>query len=172
MRKNIFITTLLFIYALFLGTANAQIDKRLNIVQQIVAAQGLTEMFDQQLELQKQSLQTEVSQLFNKILSDAGARPPNQKEQEALDRLSVRSREIFTGKEIVAVWASEYGKNLSDADLVGILNFYESKIGKSDVAASKSALNVLTVWMLDQYRAKSNALLETFMRDMQSANQK
>lgn len=117
-------------------------DDRSAIVQKIADARGLTEVFDGQMVQQRDATKAYAAQVFGETIAAAGGKM-NPREQAAFDKMVLRTSEMFKGSEIAAVWIAQYGRDLSVPELQQILSYYESPIGRRDVAASKAAITTL-----------------------------
>lgn len=160
---------LVFALASHFTVAFAQ-DERGDLVRRIIVAQGLLEIFDQQIAQQKEATQAYANKMFEEGVRQAGGQP-NDRERAAFERLVVRSSAIFTPDELVRAWAAEYGKELTTQELSLVLRYYESPIGRKDVAASKSALTRFSTWAAEQGQARTSALIADFAEELKSARQ-
>jgi hypothetical protein len=162
----------LFACAAFLtctGVAHGQSSK-VALVQRIAEAQGLLELFDQQLVQQREATRAYALRMFEDGVREAGGEP-NERERQAFERLIARSSELFTSRELVAAWVAEYGQGLTNEDLEGILKYYLSPIGKKDVAASKMAMVRFSTWMSEQGQQRSGSLISSFAAELKAARQ-
>jgi len=149
--------------------AKAQ-DARASLVQRIAVAQGLTEMFEQQLSQQREATQAYVKKVYEQIIAQAGG-TPNPRELAALERFVARCAELFSAREVVAAWVSHYGQDLSIQDLQEILRYYESPTGRKDARATKAAFPAFSAWMAQQGEARSTALISDFIAELRAARQ-
>ena len=143
-------------------------ESRATLVERIAAAQGLTEIFDQQLEQQREAVKGYAVKLFEEAVA-AGGGQANPKEKAALDKLATQSAALFSGKEVTAAWIANYGKGLSLEDLRTILGYYESPIGRKDVAATKAAMPAFSAWMTEEAGVRSTSLIKEFVSELQAA---
>jgi hypothetical protein len=164
-RLSTFVAALLIAAAASNATAQ---DARTVVVQKIAVAQGLTDLFDQQLAQQREATKGYATKVFEQAVA-AGDGTANPKEQAAFEKLVARVGEIFSGKEVTAEWVAHYGKDLSLQDLQAILNYYESPIGRKDVAATKSAMPAFSSWMAQETQNRATALLKDFVAELQAA---
>jgi hypothetical protein len=165
----------LFVVALFLcGTAMADESSRQVTIAKIMEAQGLQEMFQQQLDQSKDSAGEVGKDLVKKLLKESGA-PDGQENPQLTEvfRLYLeRCATMFSAKEYVDIWATFYGKNLSDSDLEQILAYYQSPIGKKDVLASKTAMVGFSQTMMRETQKRLNASIAQLMTDIKKAMEK
>jgi hypothetical protein len=145
-------------------------DTRTVLVQKIAVAQGLTELVDQQLAQQHEATKEYAAKLFEEAVT-AGGGQANPEEQAAFDKFVARTGEIFSGKEFTAAWVTHYGKELSLQDLQAILSYYESPVGRKDVAATKSAMPAFSSWILQEGQTRVEPLLKAFIAELQAARE-
>ncbi len=160
-----------FVAALLLASAASSVfaqDSRTALVQKIAVAQGLTELYDQQLAQQREATKGYAAKLFDDAVA-AGGGKANAKEKAALERLVAKTTEMFSGKEVAAAWVTHYGKELSLQDLKAILAYYESPIGRKDVAATKLAMPAFSSWMAQETQTRATSLLTEFVSELQAA---
>ena len=133
-----------FVVVSMCSVAHAQ-DERAGLVLRIANAQGLNEIFEQQLTQQRDSTKVYVQQLYQRIILEAGGQE-NPKALAAFERFVAKTADIFTAQELSTAWVSVYGSALSIDELKRILSYYESPIGKKDVAAAKLGMQSFGVW--------------------------
>ena len=143
-------------------------EEKIKLVQRIVAAQGLTDILDQMLVQQKNLARQQADRTLEEVTRQ-GKAVVNEKARAAFTRLKQRSADIFASEEIVQAWASEYAKELSIQELTAILQYYESSIGRKDVAASKTALWRFTAWCAQQWQERMTPIIADFMAELEAA---
>ena len=168
MKAKVIVAFLVSIVVASAATNVLAQDGRAVLVQKIAVAQGLIEIFDQQLAQQREATKGYAQKMFEEAVS-AGGGQANPKEKAALDKLAVRSGEMFSGREIAAAWVASYGKELSVQDLQAILSYYESPIGRKDVAANKAAMPAFSSWMAKEAQGRTTSLLREFLSELQAA---
>ena len=121
---------------------NANESARQAKISKIMEAQGLQQMFQQQLDQSKAQASDLGKNLYRKLLADSGIADgqENPKLERVFTQYIERCSTMFTAKEFVETWSRFYGSNLSEADLEKILAYYKSSAGKKDVAASQAAM--------------------------------
>lgn len=162
----------LLVLALLLSTF-AQADeasKRAKIAQ-IVEAQGLQQMFQQQLDQYKVISADLGKNLYRKMLAESGV--PEGQEIPKLERVFTKYLEgtatMFSAQELVASWSSFYGKDLSESDLDQILAYYQSAVGKKEVRASQLAMVGFSQAMAIDSQERLNASIGQLMADLKAA---
>ncbi|MBL8469413.1 DUF2059 domain-containing protein [Methyloversatilis discipulorum] len=158
--------------ALVLSTyAHAEDTVRQAKISQIVEAQGLRQMFEQQLNQSQAAAADLGKNLYRKMLLESGI--PEGQENPKLENVFTqylqRCAAMFSAQELVETWSSFYGKDLSEADLDNILAYYTSPAGKKDVSASKSAMVRFSQTISRESQARMNESIEQFMSDLRSA---
>lgn len=147
------------------SSAAAQ-DTRAELVRAIVEAQGLAASFDLQLEEQRKAVDGYAHKLFESAISSGKQPTPAQK--AALERFTSRAASMMTGREVADAWLSLYGQDLSDEDLRGILSYYQSPIGRKDVAATRAAVPAMTRWMAEQGQKRIQPLLAELLNELEA----
>ena len=155
---------------LFTSVPSFAQEARAALVQSIAAAQGLEEMFEQQIAAQRDSMKSYDSKLFDQAIAEAGGQS-NAKQKAAIDRFVAKATTLFTSKEITAAWTAAYGKNLSDQELREVLQYYQSPIGQKDVGASKTAMVTYSTWINQESQARATPLLKVLVQELQAARQ-
>ncbi|XVJ71386.1 MAG: DUF2059 domain-containing protein [Rhizobacter sp.] len=143
-------------------------DTRQDLVLRIAKAQGLTEMFEQQIGQMRDAARANGAELLEQATAASGAEKPTEKERAAFERFSAKAHSMFSAKELVAIWTTHYGAGLSMEDLRQILRYYESPVGKKDVAANKQAMQPFSAWMATEATTRSMNLVREFAADLET----
>ena len=141
-------------------------DTRVELIDRISAAQGLNDMFEQQIAQQQKSLQGYGAKLINDAATHSGGQTSDQ-DKAVFERFVGRAARMFSAKELSAKWIENYGTNLSTDDLREILKYYESPVGKRDAAASKAAMVSFSEWMANEGQTRSTALVADMLKELQ-----
>jgi len=144
-------------------------DARTSLIQRIAEAQGLTQSFDQQLVALKETTHILAKGIFDQNVQSG--RQPNPKEQAAFKRFETRNANMFTSKEIVAAWTAHYGREMSIQDLEDVLRYWESTVGRKDVAAMKAAMPGFSNWVAQETHSRSTSLVADFIAELKAARQ-
>ena len=169
MHRFLFVVLASLLLAGSMSSAHSQ-DNRASLVRQIVVAQGLLELFDQQMVQQREATRSYATRMFQDGVREAGGQS-NPKEIAAFERLVSRANSVFTAQEFVDAWSAEYGKELSTSELTEILHYYESPTGRKDVAASKAAMVRFSQWAAQQGQARSASLISDFAAELKAARE-
>lgn len=110
-------------------------------VRALTEAQGLVQMFEQQLEAGK----LQGRQQAQRILDQFMAQLKPTKEFEARFRSAAQDfhnslENSWSAQEIVEVWAKAYGSYFTDQELDQLVLYYTSPLGKKDVLSSQEAM--------------------------------
>lgn len=158
--------------ALFIsGNVNATESARQAKISKIIEAQGLQQMFQQQLDQSKAQASDLGKSLYRKMLSESGITDgqENPKLEAVFSRYIERCSTMFTAKEFVETWSRFYGNNLSEAELDKILAYYKSSVGKKDVAASQAAMVGFSQVMSAESQKRMNDSIGQLMADLKEA---
>jgi hypothetical protein len=165
MKLNFLAATVTALLITTAGGAMAQ-STRAELVQRIAVAQGLTDLIDQQLVQVREVARTNAAKLFDQAVVAGQANP---KELAVLHMFLAKAADLVSANEIAAVWVTHYGQDLSLPELQGILNYYESPIGRKDSAAAKLAMPAFSSWMARELQARLTTMLQNFALDLQAA---
>lgn len=162
----------LFAIALVIsGHGYANESSRQAKISKIMEAQGLQQMFQQQLDQSKIQARDLGKNLYQKMLSESGITDgqENTKLERVFTQYIERCSTIFTAKEFVEIWSRFYGKNLSETELEKILAYYKSSVGKKDVAASQAAMVAFSQVMSAESQKRMNDSIGQLMADLKAA---
>jgi hypothetical protein len=137
-------------------------------IAEIMEAQRLLQMFQQQLDQAKVQASELGRDIYQKVLAESGGKE-NPKLELVFTRYIERCSTIFTAEEFVEIWSRFYGSELSEADLDGILAYYQSSIGKKDVVASQAALLGFSQVMSTEGQKRFNDAFGQLMTDLKAA---
>lgn len=123
-----------------ISTAVSAGDRREQI-KVLMEAQGLVEMFENQVKMAQAQGGKMGFQIMQQMLSQVN---PNDKFKA---RFKAASEDLlkklilpFGKDEIITAWGDYYGKNFSDEEISQLIEFYTSPLGKKEVSTSKTAL--------------------------------
>ncbi len=162
----------LVIAALILSTqVCADESGRQEKIARIVEAQGLHQMFQQQLDQSRASAGELGKDLYRKLLAESGIGEgqENEKLEQVFTKYLERCAAMFSARELVAMWASFYGRDLSDGDLDDILAYYRSPAGKKDVRASQTAMAGFSQAVNAETQKRLNGSIGQLIADLKSA---
>lgn len=166
MKHNIFVSLAVAVAIGINASSSFAQDTRVELIDRISAAQGVTDMFEQQIAQQQKSLQGYGAKLINDTAALNGGQPSDQ-DKAVFERFVGRAAQLFSAKELSARWVENYGTKLSTDDLREILRYYESPVGKRDAAASKAAMAVFSEWMANEAQIRTTALVTEMLKELQ-----
>lgn len=165
----------LFLAALLAcGVASADEATRQDKIAKIIEAQGLTQLIQQQLDQSKESASEMGKDIAKKLLSESGVADgkQNPKVEQILRRYMERCAAMFSSKELVEIWATFYGKSLSDSELDQVLAYYQSPVGRKDVLATQVAMTGFGQTMNTLGQERMNASIGQLMSELKTASAK
>ena len=140
----------------------ASADQRTEKIETLMKAQGLLEMWQQQIDYGKIEGEKQAKQMIDQMLSQLN---PNEefeaRFQKAFMNFIRKLQDNWTAQQIVDVWAKYYGPHFSDKELDELVSFYTSEIGKKDVIATKSAMTQFTTY----FQKESKPIMEKATRE-------
>jgi hypothetical protein len=141
---------------------SAMADDRSDKVKNLMEAQGLLSMFEQQLTSTKVQNEKMGEQIIQQILSQLNPNEKFQKQFKAAFLTFLKKIEApWSADEIVAVWSKYYGSQFSDKELDQLVDFYTSDIGKKEVSASKIALTKFS----EHFQALGEPIMKIAMQE-------
>lgn len=154
--------------AIACGTAHADEASRRDKIVQIAEAQGLTQMFQSQLDQSVTSAADIGRSLVKKMLEEAGVTDPAAvaRLEPIYRRYMERCASMFTAREFVDLWVKAYGEGLSEADLTQILAYYRSPAGRKEVASTQKAMVTFSQSMMALSRERLNASTGQLMQEL------
>jgi hypothetical protein len=129
--------------ALCLGFATtvASAADRASKIQALMEAQGLLQMFDQQMAMGRQQGRQQAQKMLDQVISSLEMPPKfDARFRDAFDEYMKALESPWAPQDLVNVWADKYGRNFTDAELDQLVAYYTSPLGRKDVAASQAAL--------------------------------
>lgn len=165
----------LFMVALLAcGVAVADETTQREKIAKIIEAQGLTLMFQQQLDASKEAAGEIGRNIAKKLLTESGVPEGQQspKVEQAIRRYMERCATMISAKELVDTWAAFYGKNLSDAELDQVLAYYQSPVGRKDVLATQVAMAGFSQKINTLGQERMNVSIGQLMSELKTAFEK
>jgi hypothetical protein len=165
MKRAVLIATL------FLCTqAHADEASKRAKIGKLIAVQGMEQMFKQQLDSSKTAM-VEMGTKIVRSMSDENT-PPSASEklvEPIFNRFVEDVGNMFTARELVDRWSSQYGKELTEADIDKILAYYSSPIGQKDVKASQMAMVGFSATVNTETEKRAMKLLEKLKVELTAA---
>ncbi len=158
MKLSIVIFTVLMLVP---GLAFA--DTRVEKIEALMKAQGVLEMWQQQIDQSKEDCKKMGAQMFAQLKNQLN---PNE---EFMSRLEVAFNRFlekatntpWTAQEITDTWAKYYGAKFTDGELDQLIAFYTSDIGQKEVTSSGEALAEFT----NHFKEKNMVFIQKILKD-------
>ena len=160
-----------FLLALLLAIALpcTALDRNAKI-QALMEAQGLLQMWEQQMAMGKEQGRQQAQQMLDQMLVTLNPTPQlNADFREAFDQFLGALEPPWTAQEIVDVWAQKYGARFTDEELDSLVAHYTSPLGRKDVAATQAALPEFTSHFTERTTPIIQAATQTFVQRVQQA---
>jgi hypothetical protein len=104
-------------------------------------AQGLTQIFDQEINDTRLQGQQQVKQMMDQLMTKL--KPTKEFEtrfRAASDEFLKALETPWTAQDIVDQWVKVYGVRFTDQEIDELLTYYTSPVGKKEVLVTKEAL--------------------------------
>ncbi len=164
MKSAVLIAALLFSTAVHADEASKR--EKLG---RVAAVHGLEKVFQQQLT----GLQVRMEDLgLGMISANATRVVDDQKREQLLKRFLDDIGNMINPKALVDVWATEYGKNLTEADVDAILAYHNSAVGKKEGLAAQAGMLAAMKTLGPQTEQGTMAALEKLKSEIELANKK
>jgi hypothetical protein len=155
---------------LTLFALSATADDRTAKIKALMDAQGLVEMWDQQMQLGKQQGRQQALQMLDQMLTSLVPTPElNARFRQAFDTFMEALEPPWTAREIVDVWAGKYGSRFSDQELDSLVAYYTSPLGKKDVAATQAAMPEFMAHFTELAKPIMEKATQTYVESLQKA---
>ena len=144
-------------------------SKRAKILQ-LTKAQGLEQMFQQQLDSSKVELIKIGDDMFTGLMAENGvaAGAKDAEARKIMSKYLERMVSTISAKQYTDTWTSLYGQDLSEADIDKILAYYTSPLGQRDVKASQSAMEKFTPLVNKASAKEMTTLLVEMERELKA----
>jgi hypothetical protein len=143
-------------------------DQRTEKIEALMRAQGLLEMWQQQIDYGRVEGEKQARQMIKQMLSQLN---PNEEFKARLEKAFItfigKLQDNWTAQEIVDVWAKYYGPHFSDEELDKLVSFYTSDIGKKDVMAAKSAMTEFTAYFQKENKPIIEKATKEYISELQ-----
>ncbi len=154
------------VIVLFVGAVSASQDTTAK-VETLMRAQGLLDMWQEQIEMGKREGEKQAKLAIDQMLSQLN---PNEEYRNRFEgafmKFMDKMQGNWTAKQIVDVWASYYGPRFTEAELDQLIEFYTSDIGRKDVQATKETMVDFTQYFQREYQPIMSAALNEYIQDL------
>ena len=144
--------------------------ERALLIHKIITAQNIDKNAEQQMAIGRKALMDYGLKIYNATIANNNNNKPNPKEEAAFKKFTEKVLKLYSSDKIINAWSWYYGNDLSIKELQTILQYYESDIGRKDVAARKAVFS----FMLEESKrigTEGEQLLTFFSLDLQEARQ-
>lgn len=152
----------LFIACVFASAASAA-DRNAK-VRALMEAQGLLATMQQQLVSGRERGRAIAHQIMDNALKDM---VPDDSTKEkmtlAANQFIDEAQSPVTAADIVAIWSDAYGSKFTDAELDGLLAYYQSPLAQKEVQVSRQALTVLSERAQAAYKPVMDAAIAHYV---------
>ncbi len=148
-------------------------SKRAKILK-LAEAQGLEQMFQQQVDQSKTNLATLGRDLAAKAVLDSGQATggKNPRVEKLIERTVERATHLLSAKEYADIWSRNFGKDLTEADVDQMLVYYKSPAGQKDVRASQLAMGSFTSAIGAETQKRFKVLMDDLVKDLKAGAKK
>ena len=142
--------------------------ERDDVIKQIMEAQGLIALFEQQLELGRQQSREQSRAAINQMLSGLNPTPEfRQRFQDAAQNFEAAIETPWSAEEIVRVWGSYYGAQFSDQELNQLLAHYRTPLAQREIVASREAMVQFSTHFAEAGKPILEKATADFVRELQ-----
>ncbi len=139
-------------------------------IQALMEAQGLLQMWEQQMAMGKEQGRQQAQQMVDQLLGSLNPTPElNVRFREAFDEFMAALDPPWSAQDVVDVWAQTYGTRFTDEEIDGLVAYYTSALGRKDVAATQAALPEFANHFMELSKPIVNAATQTFVQRLQQA---
>jgi len=156
-------SVLLFVLACVITSA-ASADDRNAKVRALMEAQGLLTTMQQQLASGRERGRAMAHQMMDNALKDlVPDDATKEKMTKAANQFIEEAQSPLTAADIVAIWSDAYGSKFTDAELDGLLAYYQSPLAQKEVQISRQALTVLSERAQAAYKPVLDAAIANYV---------
>ena len=144
-------------------------DSRAEKVRRLLAAQGVEESFERELEYSRRQAEHAARQVLREV----------SRQLVLDDRLEARLEAAFiafTGKleapwsagDVSSVWARLYGSRFTDEEIDALLQFYTSDLGQKEVHVAREALAEFAIYFQQEGERILRPALEEYVEELET----
>ena len=135
----------------------------------LMKAQGLDEMLESQFTMMQAEGIKQAEQMTKQIVSEFSLSREFEEKMVAATRIYVQTiQSSFSSAEIVSFWSRTYGSRFTEKELDGLLKYYNSPLGKKDIAVTKQALPVFNEYLLQKTSQVTERALSEYTSSLKS----
>ena len=138
MRKatRVLLTTI----AIILLASRSYADTRVDLIARLMKAQGIEEMFEQQIRYTEEKGTEQARRILDQYLSSF---TPNEEYRKKFTQAYLRYQSSlmnkWSAKDFTSVWSGYFGRDFTDSELSELVDFYESPLGRKERLAIRRA---------------------------------
>lgn len=153
--------------AVFLVSGLAYADTRNEKIEALMKAQGVLEMWQQQIDYDKASGKKHARKMIDQIMTQLNPNEEFKKKfEKAYESFITVLQNKWSASDIVKAWAKYYGQHFTDSELDQLIKFYTSDIGKKEVMASKSAMIEFTKYLQNENKPVMEKALNDYIAEL------
>lgn len=152
---------------LLLVSGAGMADSRTAKVRELMEAQGLLGMFQQQMEQGRAQGQQQAQQTIDQLLA-AFDLPPEFEDRlrDAHDEFIAALAPTWTAQDIVDKWAELYGAQFTDTEIDALVDFYTSPLGQKESSVSQQTLPAFTEYFANLSAPIMQNATEQFIQNL------
>ena len=149
---------------------SASAADRASKIRALMEAQGLLQMFDQQMAMGRQQSRQQAQKMLDQFTANLEMPPDfDARFRDAFDEYMKALESPWGPQELVDVWADRYGRHFTDNELDQLVAFYTSPLGRKEVAASQAALPQFTDHFAELGKPIAEKATQTYIQRLQAA---
>ncbi|AXV84556.1 DUF2059 domain-containing protein (plasmid) [Ralstonia syzygii subsp. celebesensis] len=150
-----------------LSTSVAAAD-RTEKIQKLMQAQGLSQMFEQQIASGREFSRKQADRMMAQVLAGMNADAAYRKRfKDAMEAFIADMQPSWSAGEMVAIWSRLFGAKFTDEELDQLIAFYTSPLGQKEVAASRDALPAFNQLFQARYKPIQERATTAFLQRIQ-----
>lgn len=141
-------------------------------IKALMEAQGLLQMWDQQMVMGRQQARAQAQQVLDQALASLSPPPEfDARFRDAFDEYMKNMEAAWTAQDVVNVWAEKYGARFTDQELDGLVAYYTSPLGRKDVAATQAAMPEFMGHFAELSKPIAEKATQSYIQSLQKAVQ-
>lgn len=117
----------------------------------LMKAQGLDEILESQFVTMQAEGIKQADQMVKQTISEFALPKEFEEKMAVATKKYVQAiHSSISTKEIVSIWSQAYGSKFTSNELDALLKYYNSPLGKKDVAVTKQAFPAFTEYLLQK----------------------
>jgi hypothetical protein len=159
---------LILFAVIFTASAIAQ-ESRSDLLKQIAKHKGVSGHFALQRIVERDLANKLFNIMHPPITEDSKRRLQMMDVQAARERFLRASEDLFSSDELFDKWSDFFGKDFSNEELLQIIQYYESPVGKKDALKSQSSPIELHRWLEQERKNRIFPHLQKMLEEVKKA---